>query len=1683
MKVSPVSPPRFAPLVVACWCVFAQGVESAPLSGATAGWSAQGDTLVAQTTNALTPPQGTTITVPNTTLTIKSEVAGTDPLTLPFATTNTALNTPRVRFDDYLAGTPYANARPYAIKVGENRTLTLELPGRDMRLEGGPVTAVEVGQNASVVMDVNALTVGTPSPITMPTTPWTEPVTLSTSTDAVTVQTGTAHWTPDTFVLNAGANLHIKGDVALNNAGTLYLLAPTTTTSHPTLTIDGGATLNVDSQNLNTSAWVGSNGANLTIEKGLTVRGIARSGTVVYASPVKMTDTAIHRKERDRGARIVPMAGLRATNDANVTIHDHLDLESLSAGPTRGVDINRHSVVTLENLTLTVAGPETTGFWVDDFGKLTVEGDHLTAKVAAKALSQEHTTVTGATGLLASYSADVKWLTPLGDQRLQVTTTDGPITGIKVDGEAKFASTARDFTLSVESAAASNHKDNSTIALQAKSKNAVQVDAESITLEGTTLNAPLDTLRGQGALTLNAQDSLSLRATSTGTANKRIAAAYLSGFNIPYTFSGRSLNFSAENAMGKAFAFNTQDKNTVTLTGIESITFNAQTEKTQSLATALYMDHGTVTLTAPTVALSADGHRAEGINLQNGTLTTDADTLTLTTHGIQSAKGAYAMALAGAVNLVAKDRLLVTATAQNTAYGVQQKSQIPVLVKAPTIELSSTASGQTGEPFAYGAATSAAGKNSEYIGTLTIEAEKTADIKAESFYAIGLNANRGTLTLKGGNATLTATSSNAGFPADKAHRAEAKGTATPFGGTLVIENNALTINATADGKKAKASALSNGSGTTTATVTTTVNLTATALEGDAYGLTNDLKTGNASVTAPTVSLTTTGKNAQGISQYGQTMTVNTDTLTLTTTGDSKAHGIFAGNTAGTTTVTATQTLTNTVTSMTATGLEVASPGALTLKAPTVMFDVSSVKSNFNAYAAGIATVKTASDIVLDGDLTVKAHALKARGIHANGGALTLKGPHIRFETVGDRTGRKTTDPVSAIGFTAMSDTLISMESPTVVSVTEARGPNATAYGTDFLSGGLAVSPDTDLTLFAKAQDGTARALNLTYAGKADLEGKRHQFVMMSADTTPEAAAIYLDEKRYVELTIGTPNTKKNRVMALTFDDTVTDFSQPFESYANQKHGYALVSHTSRAVTFHGDATEIIGDGEIHHSKVQIRDPVANRWYGDVALDKGAKLAFNSTSDEGLTAWSGNLTARDNATGSLILEGTADKPIHLDGTFRDRAHRQADGTADVSTGSLDLTLENATWTPTDRSAIHHLTGTNSALIDLEHHHVKGLFIGELTGTSTFKLDLNAANRKESGLLYLGNNQADVKLDLGDITRLDLAKLATSPLRVASVKTGNALTLTTPLQDTANYAFEFKAITSTDPDALAANSTYAASIETHRFNADEVTNLMGTDPITHWVLTATRKTPLAPTYLEAKADVDAAEHALENATDADRAQRETERDAALTVLATSTLTAEDLFMVDERVTQNTDALPGLDAPKAAAIDAQTREVEALRDDMQTLTETVDQHDQTMLQTENTLATVETLSTAQAQRIQTNTQLAKAQEQRIAALTLTGNGSGKALYRFNRRLTESREKLHRGLAMNAALSGLFKPYRTEHVNVTFSFGGYQSEHALALGMGYRFTPRWAVSLGVATSLNSTQHVQGRVSVNVRF
>ncbi|OTG86502.1 hypothetical protein B9T31_07675 [Acinetobacter sp. ANC 4558] len=85
-------------------------------------------------------------------------------------------------------------------------------------------------------------------------------------------------------------------------------------------------------------------------------------------------------------------------------------------------------------------------------------------------------------------------------------------------------------------------------------------------------------------------------------------------------------------------------------------------------------------------------------------------------------------------------------------------------------------------------------------------------------------------------------------------------------------------------------------------------------------------------------------------------------------------------------------------------------------------------------------------------------------------------------------------------------------------------------------------------------------------------------------------------------------------------------------------------------------------------------------------------------------------------------------------------------------------------------------------------------------------------------------------------------------------------------------------------------------------------------------------------------------------------------------------------------------------------------------------------------------------------------------LAALNLEDIAMNNRIDRTNKRIDSLESKIDDGLAMAAAINGIFQPYNIGRLNMSAAIGGYNSQHAFAVGSGYRFNDQFAIKSGLA-------------------
>ncbi|MEW5494389.1 YadA-like family protein [Enterobacter cloacae] len=92
-------------------------------------------------------------------------------------------------------------------------------------------------------------------------------------------------------------------------------------------------------------------------------------------------------------------------------------------------------------------------------------------------------------------------------------------------------------------------------------------------------------------------------------------------------------------------------------------------------------------------------------------------------------------------------------------------------------------------------------------------------------------------------------------------------------------------------------------------------------------------------------------------------------------------------------------------------------------------------------------------------------------------------------------------------------------------------------------------------------------------------------------------------------------------------------------------------------------------------------------------------------------------------------------------------------------------------------------------------------------------------------------------------------------------------------------------------------------------------------------------------------------------------------------------------------------------------------------------------------------------------------------------------KDIGRLNARVSDVENKMKKGFASQAALSGLFQPYGVGKANLSMAFGGYESHSAIAVGSGYRFNENVAIKTGIATNTEDFSGLTYSTGINFEW
>ena len=209
-----------------------------------------------------------------------------------------------------------------------------------------------------------------------------------------------------------------------------------------------------------------------------------------------------------------------------------------------------------------------------------------------------------------------------------------------------------------------------------------------------------------------------------------------------------------------------------------------------------------------------------------------------------------------------------------------------------------------------------------------------------------------------------------------------------------------------------------------------------------------------------------------------------------------------------------------------------------------------------------------------------------------------------------------------------------------------------------------------------------------------------------------------------------------------------------------------------------------------------------------------------------------------------------------------------------------------------------------------------------------------------------------------------------------------------------------------------------------------------------------TDVTNTELDKKADIDDVEDALSRKANASDVYTKTESDSKLDVKADKTELA-------------------IKADKTElAIKADKTELVAKADKTELANKADKNSVYSKSETDNKFALKADNSVVSAQAADINNLRTdvNAHKVDIDKLRTDVNVHTKRLDHLDNRVNKLDKDLKRGLAAQAALTGLFQPYTVGKANFTAAVGGYKSQTAVAIGTGYRYNQNIATKAGVA-------------------
>ena len=226
----------------------------------------------------------------------------------------------------------------------------------------------------------------------------------------------------------------------------------------------------------------------------------------------------------------------------------------------------------------------------------------------------------------------------------------------------------------------------------------------------------------------------------------------------------------------------------------------------------------------------------------------------------------------------------------------------------------------------------------------------------------------------------------------------------------------------------------------------------------------------------------------------------------------------------------------------------------------------------------------------------------------------------------------------------------------------------------------------------------------------------------------------------------------------------------------------------------------------------------------------------------------------------------------------------------------------------------------------------------------------------------------------------------------------------------------------------------------------------------------------TELDKKADIDDVEDALSRKANASDVYTKTESDSKLDVKADKTELATKADKTELATKADKTELAAKADKTELAAKADKTELAAKADKTELAakadkTELAAKADKTELATKADKNSVYSKSeTDEKFALKADNSVVRAQATDINNLRTDVNAHTKRLDHLDNRVNKLDKDLKRGLATQAALTGLFQPYTVGKANFTAAVGGYKSQTAVAIGTGYRYTQNIATKAGVA-------------------